>query len=147
MQMAAFSAKCPYEIGDRVVVIEVAGTNENGVMYTQREGVITDIACTHYIKTGKIIFTYELNGSGKYERIMTIKEVGLTVSKSAYLTQVYKIDKYTCVRLCILPIENILAQVYNKDIIKQENKRRYKGYDKESIEREIHRMEQRNFST
>ena len=79
MQMAAFSAKCPYEIGDRVVVIEVAGTNENGVMYTQREGVITDIACTHYVKTGKIIFTYELNGSGRYERIMTIKEAGLTV--------------------------------------------------------------------
>ena len=34
MQMAAFSAKCPYEIGDRVVVLEAAGRNENGVMYT-----------------------------------------------------------------------------------------------------------------
>ena len=79
MQMAAFSAKCPYEIGDRVVVLEAAGRNENGGMYTQREGVITDIACTHYVKTGKIIFTYELNGSGRYERIMTIKEAGLTV--------------------------------------------------------------------
>ena len=79
MQVAAFSARSPYEIGDRVVVLEVAGKNENGVMYMQREGVITDIACTHYIKTGKIIFTYELNGSGRYERIMTIKEAGLTV--------------------------------------------------------------------
>lgn len=29
--------------------------------------------------------------------------------------------KYTCVRLYTLPIENILAQVYNKDIINQEN--------------------------
>lgn len=79
MQMAVFREKSPYEIGDRVVVIEVAGKNENGVMYMQREGVITDIACTHYIKTGKTIFTYELNGSGRYERIMTIKEAGLTV--------------------------------------------------------------------
>ena len=48
-------------------------------MYTQREGVITDIACTHYIKTGEVVFAYELNGSGKYERIMTLKEAGLTV--------------------------------------------------------------------
>ncbi len=79
MQMAAFSVKCPYEIGDRVVILEAAARNENGAMYTQREGVITDIACTHYIKTGKVIFTYELNGSGKYERIMTLKEAGLTV--------------------------------------------------------------------
>ena len=79
MQMAAFSAKCPYEIGDRVVVLEVAGKNENGVMYMQRVGVITDIACTHYIKTGKIIFTYELDGSGEYIPLITAKEAGLTV--------------------------------------------------------------------
>ena len=79
MKLAAFNAVCPYEIGDRVVILEVAGKNENGVMYTQREGVITDIACTHYIKSGKVIFTYELNGSGKYERITTLKEAGLTV--------------------------------------------------------------------
>lgn len=79
MKLAAFNAVCTYEIGDRVVILEVAGKNENGVMYTQREGVITDIACTHYIKSGKVIFTYELNGSGKYERIMTLKEAGLTV--------------------------------------------------------------------
>lgn len=79
MKLAAFNAVCPYEIGDRVVILEVAGKNENGVMYTQREGIITDIACTHYIKSGKVVFTYELNGSGKYERIMTLKEAGLTV--------------------------------------------------------------------
>ena len=29
----------------------------------------------------------------------------------------------------------------------QENKRRYKGYGKESIKREVHGMEQRNYST
>lgn len=79
MQIAAFSAKCPYEIGDRVVILEAAARNENGIMYTQREGVITDIACTHYIKTGKVIFTYELNGSGRYERIATLKKARLTV--------------------------------------------------------------------
>ena len=79
MKLAAFNAVCPVEIGDKVVILEVAGKNENGVMYTQREGVITDIACTHYIKSGKVVFTYELNGSGKYERITTLKEAGLTV--------------------------------------------------------------------
>ena len=79
MKLAAFNAVCPVEIGDKVVILEVAGKNENGVMYTQREGVITDIACTHYIKSGKVVFTYELNGSGKYERILTLQEAGLTV--------------------------------------------------------------------
>ena len=79
MQMAAFSAKCPYEIGDRVVVIEVAGTNENGVMYTQREGVITDIACTHFQRENRVLFTYELDGSGEYIPLITAKEAGLTV--------------------------------------------------------------------
>lgn len=79
MKVAAFNAVCPYEIGDRVVILEAAGKNENGVMYVQRDGVITDIACTHYIKSGEVIFAYELNGSGKYEKIMTLKEAGSTV--------------------------------------------------------------------
>ena len=79
MQVAAFSARSPYEIGDKIQVITPAGKNQEGALYMTTEGVITDIACTHYIKTGKIIFTYELNGSGKYERIMSLKEAGLTV--------------------------------------------------------------------
>lgn len=79
MKLAAFNAVCPYEIGDKVVILEAAGKNDNGVMYIQREGTITDIACTHYIKSGRVIFTYELNGSGKYERILTLQEAGLTV--------------------------------------------------------------------
>lgn len=79
MKLAAFNAVCPYEIGDKVVILEAAGKNDNGVMHIQREGTITDIACTHYIKSGKVVFTYELNGSGKYERILTLQEAGLTV--------------------------------------------------------------------
>ena len=79
MKLAAFNAVCPYEIGDKVVILEAAGKNDNGVMYIQREGTITDIACTHYIKTGKVVFTYELNGSGRDERILTLQEAGLTV--------------------------------------------------------------------
>lgn len=79
MKLAAFNAVCPYEIGDKVVILEAAGKNDNGVMYIQRGGTITDIACTHYIKSGKVVFTYELNGSGKYERILTLQEAGLTV--------------------------------------------------------------------
>ena len=79
MKLAAFNAVCPYEIGDKVVILEAAGKNDNGVMYIQREGTITDTARTHYIKSGRVIFTYELNGSGKYERILTLQEAGLTV--------------------------------------------------------------------
>ncbi|MEY8421391.1 hypothetical protein AALB52_01400 [Lachnospiraceae bacterium 38-14] len=30
MKLAAFNAVCTYEIGDRVVILEVAGKNENG---------------------------------------------------------------------------------------------------------------------
>ena len=78
MQVAAFSAKCPFEIGDKVVILEAAGENKERIRYTERSGVITDSACTHYIKTGEVVFTYELNGSGIYERIKTLKEAGLT---------------------------------------------------------------------
>ena len=33
MQMAAFSAKSPYEIGDKIQVITTAGKNQNGALY------------------------------------------------------------------------------------------------------------------
>jgi hypothetical protein len=55
MQVAAFNATCPVEIGD---VIKDANTG--------RVATITDIACIHYVKAGKIEFRYELDGSGQY---------------------------------------------------------------------------------
>ena len=53
--------------------------NGNRIMYAIKEAVITDIACTHYIKAGKVLFTYELDGSGKYAPLLSPQEAGLTV--------------------------------------------------------------------
>lgn len=56
MKIAAFRAMCPYEIGDKI------RTRQNG-----REEVhtITDIICTHYLKSNIVEFLFELDGSGK----------------------------------------------------------------------------------
>jgi len=77
MQIAAFNAKCPYEIGDRVNVIKTAGSNGNGQIFSVGTATITDIACTHYLKSGKILFTYELDGSGQYAPLISPQEAGL----------------------------------------------------------------------
>lgn len=64
MQMAAFNAVCPYEVGDKIKVVIPAPVGRTA--YSVVAATITDIACTHYIKSGKIIFTYELDNSGQY---------------------------------------------------------------------------------
>ena len=79
MQMAAFSAKCPYEIGDKIQVITPAGKNQDGVLYMTTYATITDLACTHYLRGNRVLFTYELDGSGEYIPLITAKEAGLTV--------------------------------------------------------------------
>lgn len=79
MQMAAFSAKSPYEIGDKIQVITPAGKNRNGALYMTTYATITDIACTHYLRENKVLFTYELDGSREYIPLITAKEAGLTV--------------------------------------------------------------------
>lgn len=79
MQVAAFSAKSPYEIGDKIQVIEAATEKRDGALYMTRLATITDIACTHYLRAGKVLFTYELDGSGEYIPLITTKEAGLTV--------------------------------------------------------------------
>ena len=58
MNYSTFSAKCPFEIGDRIIN---DGTNK---IHT-----ITDIACIHYVKHGKVEFRYELNGNGEYIKL------------------------------------------------------------------------------
>lgn len=77
MQMAAFNAVCPYEIGDKIKVAipAPAGKTADGQLFSVGVATITDIACTHYIKSGKIIFTYELNNSGQYAPLMDVKDV------------------------------------------------------------------------
>lgn len=57
MITAQFSAFCPFEIGDRIRDI------------TGQVHEITDIACVHYVRTGKVEFRFELDHSGKYAPI------------------------------------------------------------------------------
>lgn len=79
MQMAAFSARSPYEIGDKIQVLTTAGKNQDRVLYMTTCATITDIACTHYLRENRVLFTYELDGSGEYIPLITAREAGLTV--------------------------------------------------------------------
>lgn len=56
MQISQFAATCPLEIGD-------------SVPYGGKHRIITDIACTHYLKTGRIDFSVELDNSGRYLKL------------------------------------------------------------------------------
>ena len=47
MQMAAFNAVCPYEIGDKINAVKAV----NGQLFSVGVSTITDIACTHYGKS------------------------------------------------------------------------------------------------
>ncbi len=79
MQMAVFNARCPYEIGDRIKVLKPATEDRrrNGEIYMIEFAAITDIACTHFLKTGKVQFMYELDGSGEYIPLMTPEQANL----------------------------------------------------------------------
>lgn len=70
MQIATFQAKCPYEIGDRMIVERVHEIvrTQNGwePRISRKMATITDIATVHYVKTGKVVFKYEFNHSGEY---------------------------------------------------------------------------------
>ena len=54
MKFVVFNAKCPFEIGDKVIL------EKKGVM------TITDISCIHFLRSGEIEFRYELDNSKKY---------------------------------------------------------------------------------
>jgi hypothetical protein len=60
MQFAAFTAHCPYEIGDKVKDV-------SGNVLT-----ITDIASVHYLKKQSVEFLYEFDDSGKYKKIAPV---------------------------------------------------------------------------
>lgn len=53
MKFAAFNARCPFELGDKI-------RDEAG-----REHTITDIVALHSMKTMTVRFVYELDNSGK----------------------------------------------------------------------------------
>jgi hypothetical protein len=57
MQFSAFSASCPFEIGDKIRDIY------GNVLE------ITDIASVHYLKKQTVEFMYEFNNSGQYKAI------------------------------------------------------------------------------
>jgi hypothetical protein len=63
MQFSAFSAFCPFEIGDKVR--DISGNVLE----------ITDIASVHYLKKQTVEFMYEFNNSGQYKTIEFIQEV------------------------------------------------------------------------
>ena len=56
MKFAAFNARCPFELGDKI-------RDEAG-----REHTITDIVALHSVKTMTVRFLYELDGNGKLVR-------------------------------------------------------------------------------
>jgi hypothetical protein len=62
MQFSAFSAFCPYEIGDKIKDL-----NDN--LHT-----ITDIASVHYLKKQNVEFRYELDNNARY---VSLKVVGV----------------------------------------------------------------------
>ena len=66
MQKAAFMAVCPFELGDTILR---GGTRKT----------VTDILTVHSLKTGQVIFLYELDNSGQQEQITgRVERVGET---------------------------------------------------------------------
>ena len=53
MKFAAFNARCPYELGDKI-------RDTDG-----KEHTITDIIAMHSAKRMTVTFAYELDGNGK----------------------------------------------------------------------------------
>lgn len=92
MRLSAFSAVCPLEIGDKVIVKRegsektiyliwpddklpsaVKQSEEwRALLENGKESVITDIAAVHFARSGKVQFQYELDNSGIYE-ILIVK--------------------------------------------------------------------------
>lgn len=68
MKLAIFNATCPFEIGDKITErreIHPTGFAFDGLVFTEVTHTITDIVCQHSVKTGEILFLYELDDSGK----------------------------------------------------------------------------------
>ena len=73
MELVAFNACCPFEIGDKVILVsQSVGKSE---CLLQNAKTITDIACIHYVKNGTIEFRYELDNSGEYQPIQYLTSV------------------------------------------------------------------------
>lgn len=60
MKTTYFNAQCPFEIGDKVIL------NKNGDVDMDNIRTITDIAAIHKVRSGSVVFAYELDNSGQY---------------------------------------------------------------------------------
>jgi hypothetical protein len=60
MIISNFTAYCPYEVGDQVIL-----KHDKDHIAT-----ITDILCVHSLKTEETGFTYEFDNSGEYHGII-----------------------------------------------------------------------------
>ena len=60
MKTVYFNAQCPFEIGDKVIL------NKNGDVDMDNIRTITDIAAIHKVRSGSVVFAYELDNSGQY---------------------------------------------------------------------------------
>jgi hypothetical protein len=61
MQLSAFNAFCPFELGDKVRDISGA------------EHTITDIASIHSLKKQTVEFVYEFDNCGQYRGLKTLE--------------------------------------------------------------------------
>lgn len=75
MKFAAFNARCPFEIGDKIKTSRRVSPEEAGCFGLDPAAVveevhtITDIVCVHSVKNGTVTFLYELDNSGKLVHI------------------------------------------------------------------------------
>lgn len=80
METTVFKAVCPLEIGDTVAIGAGAAAGVRTAYYLPAGmevvvagavsiRTVTDISTTHYLKSGKTVFRYELDGSGRYEAL------------------------------------------------------------------------------
>jgi hypothetical protein len=81
MIMSIFNATCPYEIGDTVDVLEAIEAVPGVKTYQTAKAIITDIACTHYVASGKVAFSFELNRSGKYVPLVDKAHITSVINK------------------------------------------------------------------
>ena len=69
MQKIKFKAKCPYEIGDKIVTEREIHPPELAFKFPAAVRAITDVVCQHSTQTGETVFLYELDGRGPLVRL------------------------------------------------------------------------------
>ena len=68
MELAAFNAVCPFEIGDKIGMRKKACAVGGRTLDVIVERTITDIVCMHSVKAGTVL--YELDNDGRLVEIV-----------------------------------------------------------------------------